>query len=262
MSEQQNQHDRTTAHDTENDKDSAAATTAFSPVESRGVGSRAIAGFAAAGLLLAGAVGAWTLQSSNDTVAARQRAVSEQTSMSAEDSASSPSSSSDASRPSNSNRPGSPEASSRGTSRPQSQGQSNIAPLGNDPYLPPNAWDGAQEGYTAHPTETVYAEPTPQPGTAAPESSSNPSGNLTLDDLGHYVPNGRDHLWDFLAPQDRPTSSPTEVATPSETVTVLPSPSDSPKPTETTTTVDDDGRPGDPNPEPGSGSGPTDTTGG
>lgn len=229
MSDKREHFGPSTTATTEQDQDSAAATTAFSPEESRGIGSRFIAGFAAAGLLLAAAVGVWTLQASNDTVEARQRTLSEQTSISESSTGQSSPSPRSTTSPTKPEQPRTPENSGLGGSqREGAQQLSNVSPLGDDPYLPPNAWGGEHKDYTEAPAETAFAEPPQQSAPETPQGLSTSEDNLNLGDLPQ-MELGDDNLPDFLAPskgQDDNEDGPVDTESPSPTVTVTDLPTD------------------------------------
>lgn len=229
-------------------EDSTTAATAVSPVESRGEGFRFIASFAAVGLLLAGVVGVWTLQSSNDDAEARQRAIAEQSALSgsestsASESGNSTATSDEATTSAPSDNPQSPRS-----ERPAQTSTKSVTPLGNDPYLPPNSWDGDNRNdgsdFFVVPSETVYAEPTPEATQLLPlPDSSNGNGAPSASQSARPSFPGTS-----LPPFELPTFSGGTV-TPTETMTELP--------------TEPGGEPDEPSaPDTGDGSTPTDTTG-
>lgn len=200
--------------------------TAISPketTESRGVGARFIAGFAATGLLLAGVVGVWTLQSTNGENEARHNTVSDQSTigpMSSEHASPSSSSRHSQREQSSPRQRETPRSSTpRNFGRPQNDegleaGGNFVAPLGEDPYLPPNAWEGQQSSDTAtQQPETSQTNPAPATQPQPQTSESSKPGHLNWP----YKP---EDIWDILNPEP---SNPGP-ATPTETTTELPSP--------------------------------------
>ena len=116
----------------------------------QGHAKRFVVGFSVIGLILAGVIGVWTWQatsngsasSSNVSVTDDDLAVSSPTTSSAKDTPSaSPSRQPSVSR-----------------TRPTDEStKNNVAPLGADPYLPPNSWGGPETGF-AQPTATLVAD--------------------------------------------------------------------------------------------------------
>ncbi|HIW95475.1 MAG TPA: hypothetical protein H9867_03165 [Candidatus Corynebacterium gallistercoris] len=126
-------------------------------MQEQGFAKRFVAGFAVIGLLLAVIIGVWTWQSTSQEGSPRkatsaadstmERSVSISTRTTA---SSSPKAEEDRVDPVNPTTRGSEPSTS----------VVNIAPLGEDPYLPPNTWDGTQSGLLspAIPTSTVIAD--------------------------------------------------------------------------------------------------------
>ncbi|MBF4553028.1 hypothetical protein [Corynebacterium suicordis] len=198
----------------------SAETTALPALESagseaRGVGARFIVGFAAAGLLLAGVVGVWTLQSTSETAQAKQDSAARETAIE------SVSDSPDAETTSAESTSSRPEAAGTASASPAQPGTA-ASTLGStqltaDPFLPPNAWSGRSSTPAAEPqvpTSVAPGQPSvnPVPTTVAPQQP----GNLPP-------------LPSFPIPTD---------ILPTDVETLLPSPSQSsgvPTPTVTTT---------------------------
>ncbi|QNH96465.1 hypothetical protein [Corynebacterium anserum] len=161
------------------------ASASVSPAQSpRGEGFRFVAVFAAAGLLLAGLVGVWTLKASNGDPDARQRAISEQSLLdkSEDSSASETNKRTDTSGKAKTNT----SAHKAHTAQPgyaSGEGTQNVTPLGNDPYLPPNSWNGGSRNDASEapisPTETLFSVPTSETTAVAPPSGSKPSKPTT-----------------------------------------------------------------------------------
>ncbi|WP_296213043.1 hypothetical protein [uncultured Corynebacterium sp.] len=115
---------------------------------------RVISGIAIVGLVLAGVIGVWTWQAGSDATSPKRNSSDESTIAISTDAASQdydvvsdePSSQ--------------PKAPSYSTHRPEAGDGANfrnIAPLGQDPYLPPNAWNGRQTS-NVQPSRTIVAE--------------------------------------------------------------------------------------------------------
>ena len=127
-------------------------------------GRRFIAGFATVGLALAAVVAIWSWQATgSDHPTSKGSAESNQeiASVSTGKPSGSPESS-QTSRPDHHDHANLP---SEANSTSSKQGKSNngrgsgIAALGQDPYLPPNAWNGTRSGGFVDPTETVQLNP-------------------------------------------------------------------------------------------------------
>ncbi|MGV0397259.1 hypothetical protein ACUY3M_02845 [Corynebacterium suicordis] len=198
----------------------SAETTALPALESagseaRGVGARFIVGFAAAGLLLAGVVGVWTLQSTSETAQAKQDSAARETAIE------SVSDSPDAETTSAESTSSRPEAAGTASASPAQPGTA-ASTLGStqltaDPFLPPNAWSGR--------SSTPAAEPQVPTSVAPGQPSVNPvPTTVTPQQPGNLPP-----LPSFPIPTD---------ILPTDVETLLPSPSQSsgvPTPTVTTT---------------------------
>lgn len=115
---------------------------------------RVISGIAIVGLVLAGVIGVWTWQAGSDATSPKRNSSDESTIVISTGAASQdhnvvpdePSSQ--------------PKAPSYSTHRPEAGDGANfrnIAPLGQDPYLPPNAWNGRQTS-NVQPSRTIVAE--------------------------------------------------------------------------------------------------------
>ena len=188
--------------------------------ESRGVGARFIAGFAAAGLLAAGAVGVWTLQTTNNSAQARQESVAEQSQVSELTGVSS----------SNERQPADPREATSAARTPSTSGNSSgshssgrngsASAMDNDPYLPPNSWNGQARSSQPRPSSSVPSggentSTNTQPSAQAPSAPSQP--NSWTDDLG--LPNDPGGIFDNITPG---TSETTTKPQPTETLTELP----------------------------------------
>lgn len=202
--------------------------------DSRGDGARFIVGFATAGLLLAGVVGVWTLQSTNESAQSHQDSAPDQTQISEL----SDSSSTQSQRPTTTTRPSSsshaghnhsnPNGSNSGSSN-NSQNNDYLMSMGEDPYLPPNSWDGQQSESVVPPRSgsngyPSYSTPTQAPSAPATSPSQSAGGNesTTPDDSS-----------DTAETTDPITPSPSQVM-PSETTTDLPGVTETMEPTGTT----------------------------
>lgn len=188
--------------------------------ESRGVGARFIAGFAAVGLLAAGAVGVWTLQTTNNSAQARQESVAEQSQVSELTGESS----------SNERQPADPRDATSEARTPSTSGNSSgshssgrngsVSAMENDPYLPPNSWSGRVPSTQSQPSSfapSVEQSPSTvsEPSTQAPSAPSQP--NSWTDDLG--LPDDPGGIFDEITPG---TSEATTEPQPTETLTELP----------------------------------------
>lgn len=188
--------------------------------ESRGVGARFIAGFAAVGLLAAGAVGVWTLQTTNNSAQARQESVAEQSQVSELTGDSS----------SNERQPADPRDATSEARTPSTSGNSSnsrsserngsVSAMENDPYLPPNSWNGQAQSSQPDPS---YSAPSggqntsanTQPSVQAPSTPT--QSNSWSEDLD--LPSDPGGIFDAITPG---TSEATTEPQPSETLTELP----------------------------------------
>lgn len=144
---------------------------------------RAISGIAIVGLALAGVIGVWTWQSGSEATSPK-RSTAEESTVSISTGAASQDHDVVSDEPTP--RPDPPAYSTRAPQAQDASGFSNVAPLGQDPYLPPNAWNG-QQNDGSQPSETIIAEglesrvqaPQPQPPTSpalpAPSQAEQPS---------------------------------------------------------------------------------------
>lgn len=123
---------------------------------------RAISGIAIVGLVLAGIIGVWTWQSGSEATSPNRNTAEESTVAISTGAASQD-------HDVVSDEPGSPPNPPAYSTRAPQSGNgsnfSNVAPLGQDPYLPPNAWNG-QQNNGLQPSETIVAEGLESPGQA------------------------------------------------------------------------------------------------
>ncbi|AHI04350.1 hypothetical protein CFAL_08955 [Corynebacterium falsenii DSM 44353] len=156
----------------------------------QGHAKRFVVGFAVIGLILAGIIGVWTWQATS-----KGSASSSNVSVTDDDLAeSSPTTSSAKDTPSTS--PSRQPSVSR--TRPTDEStKNNVAPLGADPYLPPNSWGGTETGL-AQPTATLVADAIDPNGT----DTTGPTGQTGPTTAKPTSPN-------FIPPL--PTQVPTQV---------------------------------------------------
>lgn len=120
---------------------------------------RVISGIAVVGLALAGVIGVWTWQAGSDATAPKPQSAEEST-IAISTGAASQEHDVVPDNPSSAEPTAQPKAPAYSTSHQASPGSghyTNVAPLGQDPYLPPNAWNGRQTS-NPQPSETIIAE--------------------------------------------------------------------------------------------------------
>lgn len=115
---------------------------------------RAISGIAIVGLALAGIIGVWTWQSGSEATSPKHKTAEEST---VSISTGAASQDHDAVSDEPTQQPDPPAYSTRAPQSGNGSHFSNVAPLGQDPYLPPNAWSG-QQNNGSQPSETIVAE--------------------------------------------------------------------------------------------------------
>ncbi|WP_293817569.1 hypothetical protein [uncultured Corynebacterium sp.] len=115
---------------------------------------RAISGIAIVGLALAGVIGVWTWQSGSEATSPK-RSTAEESTVAISTGAASQDHDVVSDEPSP--QPAPPAYSTRAPQSGDGSNFSNVAPLGQDPYLPPNAWNG-QQNDGLQPSQTIIAE--------------------------------------------------------------------------------------------------------
>ena len=115
---------------------------------------RAISGIAIVGLVLAGVIGVWTWQSGSEATSPKRNTTEESTVAISTGAASQDH---DVVSDEPTSQPDPPAYSTRAPQSGNGSSFSNVAPLGQDPYLPPNAWNG-QQNNGSQPSETIVAE--------------------------------------------------------------------------------------------------------
>lgn len=188
--------------------------------ESRGVGARFIAGFAAVGLLAAGAVGVWTLQTTDNSTQDRQESVAEQSQVSELTGESSSNEPQSANPRDATESPRMPSAAGSSSASHSSERGGSLSSLQDDPYLPPNSWSGHFFSTQSQPSSiapSVEQSPSSvsEPSTPTPSAPSQP--NSWTDDLG--LPDDPGGIFDEITPG---TSKATTEPQPTETLTELP----------------------------------------
>lgn len=123
---------------------------------------RAISGIAIVGLVLAGIIGVWTWQSGSEATSPNRNTAEESTVAISTGAASQDH---DVVSDEPASPPNPPAYSTRAPQSGNGSNFSNVAPLGQDPYLPPNAWNG-QQNNGLQPSETIVAEGLESPGQA------------------------------------------------------------------------------------------------
>lgn len=123
---------------------------------------RAISGIAIVGLALAGIIGVWTWQSGSEATSPNRNTAEESTVAISTGAASQDH---DVVSDEPASPPNPPAYSTRAPQSGNGSNFSNVAPLGQDPYLPPNAWNG-QQNIGLQPSETIVAEGLASPGQA------------------------------------------------------------------------------------------------
>lgn len=123
---------------------------------------RAISGIAIVGLVLAGIIGVWTWQSGSEATSPNRNTAEESTVAISTGAASQDH---DVVSDEPASPPNPPAYSTRAPQSGNGSNFSNVAPLGQDPYLPPNAWNG-QQNIGLQPSETIVAEGLESPGQA------------------------------------------------------------------------------------------------
>lgn len=123
---------------------------------------RAISGIAIVGLVLAGIIGVWTWQSGSEATSPNRNTAEESTVAISTGAASQDH---DVVSDEPASPPNPPAYSTRAPQSGNGSSFSNVAPLGQDPYLPPNAWNG-QQNIGLQPSETIVAEGLESPGQA------------------------------------------------------------------------------------------------
>lgn len=131
---------------------------------------RAISGIAIVGLVLAGVIGVWTWQSGSEATSPKRNTTEESTVAISTGAASQDH---DVVSDEPTSQPKPPAYSTRAPQSGNGSNFSNVAPLGQDPYLPPNAWNGqqnnawnGQQNNGSQPSETIVAEGQESPGQA------------------------------------------------------------------------------------------------
>lgn len=192
---------------------------------------RVISGIAVVGLALAGVIGVWTWQAGSDATAPKPQSAEEST-IAISTGAASQEHDVVPDNPSSAEPTAQPKAPAYSTSHQASPGSghyTNVAPLGQDPYLPPNAWNGRQTS-NPQPSETIIAEGlnsqnTPQTS-AQPQSQAQPQphtkpGQDSNQGIPHIPP--IPPIPEFPRPSepagsdDQDHSTPTEKPTPGKT---------------------------------------------
>lgn len=192
---------------------------------------RVISGIAVVGLALAGVIGVWTWQAGSDATAPKPQSAEEST-IAISTGAASQEHDVVPDNPSSAEPTAQPKAPAYSTSHQASPGSgyyTNVAPLGQDPYLPPNAWNGRQTS-NPQPSETIIAEGlnsqnTPQTS-AQPQSQAQPQphtkpGQDSNQGIPHIPP--IPPIPEFPRPpeptgsDDQDHSTPTEKPTPGKT---------------------------------------------
>lgn len=130
---------------------------------------RAISGIAIVGLVLAGIIGVWTWQSGSEATSPKRNSAEESTVAISTGAASQ---NHDVVSDEPTSQPDPPAYSTRAPQSGNGSNFSNVAPLGQDPYLPPNAWNG-QQNNGSQPSETIVAEGMESPGQAQQPQAPN-----------------------------------------------------------------------------------------
>ena len=223
---------------------------------------RAISGIAIVGLVLAGIIGVWTWQSGSEATSPKRNSAEESTVAISTGAASQ---NHDVVSDEPTSQPDPPAYSTRAPQSGNGSNFSNVAPLGQDPYLPPNAWNG-QQNNGSQPSETIVAEGLESPGQAqqpqvptqppstqqAPQVSSALPGASQAEQPGTTKPNP-------VTDTGKATDGSAEIPFPTDGFPL--EPSDSTKTAEPQRGTDESGEPKEPNNGEAS-DGPTDTTAG
>lgn len=130
---------------------------------------RAISGIAVVGLVLAGIIGVWTWQSGSEATSLK-RNTAESSTVAISTGAASQDHDVVSDEPTS--QPDPPAYSTRAPQSGNGSNFSNVAPLGQDPYLPPNAWNG-QQNNGLQPSETIVADGLESPGQAQQPQAPN-----------------------------------------------------------------------------------------
>lgn len=224
---------------------------------------RAISGIAIVGLVLAGVIGVWTWQSGSEATSPKRNTTEESTVAISTGAASQDH---DVVSDEPTSQPDPPAYSTRAPQSGNGSNFSNVAPLGQDPYLPPNAWNG-QQNNGSQPSETIVAEGLESPGQPqqpqvppqspstqqAPQVSSALPGASQAEQPGTTKPGP-------VTETGKATDGSAEIPFPTDGFPPL-EPSDSTKPAEPQHGADEAEDPKEPNSGEAS-DGPTDTTAG
>lgn len=224
---------------------------------------RAISGIAIVGLVLAGVIGVWTWQSGSEATSPKRNTTEESTVAISTGAASQDH---DVVSDEPTSQPDPPAYSTRAPQSGNGSNFSNVAPLGQDPYLPPNAWNG-QQNNGSQPSETIVAEGLESPGQPqqpqvppqppstqqAPQGSSALPGATQAEQPSTTKPGP-------VTETGKATDGSAEIPFPTDGFPPL-EPSDSTKPAEPQHGTDEAEDPKEPNSGEAS-DGPTDTTAG
>ena len=145
---------------------------------------RAISGIAIVGLALAGVIGVWTWQSGSEATSPK-RSTAEESTVSISTGAASQDHDVVSDEPTP--RPDPPAYSTRAPQAQDASGFSNVAPLGQDPYLPPNAWNG-QQNDGSQPSETIIAEGLVSPGQTQQQVPNQPPSTQQVPPVSSAQP--------------------------------------------------------------------------
>ena len=136
---------------------------------------RVISGIAIIGLVLAGAIGVWTWQAGSEATAPKRNNADESTIAISTGAASQKHDVVPGNGGTDEPEQQAPPAYSTNSPNGSKMGEfNNVAPLGQDPYLPPNSWDGYRS-YNSQPSKTIIAEGLNSRDTVQPQQQVQPS---------------------------------------------------------------------------------------